>query len=460
MSLMNSIKICLFALVLSLVFTSEGRSESLSDAFVRAYHSNPSLMAARHDYERVLYFVPEAQSGYRPQLNASASQVWSHDKNDINGSIPGFYTDTELSSQNYNLTIVQALFRGGRTQAAVESAKALVKAQSYALLQAEQELFLSVAEAYLGLKEQISIEKLREKNVIVLDEQRLATQDKFDAGLLTKTDVTQAESRLSQAQAALILARSETNKARALYEKVIGFSGASLDEGAFDVMNVDDLPKTIGFVLQKSERDHPRIAQALALKAAAIHDVDGVFGELLPELKAVGSVSRSYDPSLNVSQSDNASISFDLSIPLYQGGATRARIASQQRLVLQREDEVHEVRKQIRLEAISAWNDFVARKSQIEALEKQVVSAKMALDGVVAEAQVGGRTVLDVLDAEEEKLEAQVSLVSAVASYQMSWFSLLAVLGDLTASGLQLSVDGYGFQQKYDDVNGDWMLFK
>lgn len=435
-------------------------AETLSEALVKAYSYNPTLQAARHDYESVLYMVPEAQSGYRPTVNAFASQTWSRDENSVNGNIPGFFEETNLSTQQYGVEVVQALFKGGRTSSAVASAKAFVEARSYALQQSEQDVFLDVVESYLGLRERLAIERLREKNVLVLEEQRQATQDRFDVGTITKTDVSQADARLSQARAALIQAKGETNKARAKYEKTVGIPETYLLEKDFVSIDTIILPKTIGVVIEEAENDHPQIAQARALKNVALHDVDNVFGELLPQLNAVGSVAKTHDPSANIKENDNAQISLDLSIPLYQGGATRARMQSQQKTLLQREDEINEAKRTVRLEAISAWNDFVSNESQIEALKKQVESADVALKGVMAESQVGARTVLDILDAEEELLDARVSLVSAETAYEISKFTLLAVLGDLTLQGLELDGISYDREGKYEEVDGNWMFFE
>ncbi len=444
----------------SLFLSTPIKAESLSEALVKAYVHNPVLQAARHEYEGVLYMVPEAQAGYRPSVNAFASQAWTRDENTINGNIPGFFEQTDLSTQQYGVEIVQALFKGGRTSAAVASAKSFVEAQSYALQKSEQDVLLSVVESYLGLKEHLAIERLREKNVHVLEEQRQATEEQFEVGTITKTDLSQADSRLSQAQAALIEAKGETNKARALYEKTIGIPNAFLLEDDFKTIENITLPQTIGFVLEEADSDHPIIIQAMALKNAALHDVDNVFGELLPQLTATGSVSKTYEPSVNIEENDNARFSFDLSVPLYQGGATRARMVAQQKLVLQREDEINEARRSVRLQAISAWNDYISNESQISALKKQIEAAELALEGVIAESQVGARTVLDILDAEEELLDARVSLVSAETAYEISRFTVLSVLGDLTISGLELDVNAYNAQEKYEDADGNWMFFE
>ncbi|MBK67946.1 MAG: hypothetical protein CMP22_07435 [Rickettsiales bacterium] len=456
---------CLLATV---SMSSASFSESLEEAVVRAYKANPTLQTARYNYESVLYAVPEAKSGYRPSLNVYGTQEWSESESELNSNIPGLQEETDLTTKTAQVEIIQALFRGGRTVAAVNAAKALVKAESQSLAESEQSVLLNAVSAYYGLEEALAIQNLREKNVDVLGEQLEATQARFDVGELTKTDVSQAQSRLSGAKSDLIEAQGNVKKALALYEQIIGEAGDSVlnkkDEEktrfSSSLLQRIELPEDVGQAIDIASERNPLILESLFLKQAADYDVDNVFGELLPELNAYGRFTKSYDPSINVKESEDTAFGLNLTIPLYQGGATRARLQSNKKTLLSLEATLMDTKRSVRQLVIDAWHEYLSTKAQIDAINDQIEAAEIALEGVREESRVGSRTVLDVLDAEEELLNAQVSNVSARSSHIISQFSLLRAVGLLNANYLDLPTQKYDFQAMYDDIEGRWLFME
>lgn len=448
------------------LFASDiAKAETLKEALTRTYATNPVLEGERRAYEAVLYAVPEAKAGYRPSVNVTALQEWTQSQNEINGNIPGFQENTDLSTQAAAVEVIQALFRGGRTIAAVGAAKALVKAQSQALASQEQAVLLEAISVFYQLQEAMAIEGLRRKNVAVLAEQLEATQARFDVGELTRTDVSQARSRLSRAQSDLIAAEGDVRQVIARYETVIGpYDGREKgsDSAVFSSKMLESmsLPQTVGQAIQIAVDRNPNILQANFLKQASEHDVDNVFGELLPELNAFGRFSKAYDPSINVSEAEDTSFGVNFSMPLYEGGAVRARIQNNQKIVRQRDADIAAAKRSVRADVIDAWHEYVSSKAQLKAIDDQISAANVALEGVREESRVGSRTILDVLDAEEEYLNAQVSQISAKSQLAVSQFQLVAALGLLNAYYLELPVELYDFQKRYDDVSGRWLFME
>lgn len=467
--LMLNTKLFFLLFLLILIFCNTGQAETLEEAFVRAYQENPSLKTARFNYESVLYAVPEAKAGYRPSLNLNGTQEWSNTQSELRNNIPGLDDETNLSTRTAQVELVQAIFKGGQTVSAVKAAKSLVKAESQALAESEQVVLLNTVSAYYGLEEALAIKSLRKKNVDVLAEQLEATQARFDVGELTKTDVSQAQSRLSRAKSDLIEAEGNVKKAIAVYEQIVGqynFDEITKDEedvyARFSpaLLEKIQLPESQDQAIDVALDRNPLILQTSFLKDAAEADVDNVFGELLPELNAFGRFTKTFEPSINIDESEDTTFGLSLTVPLYQGGATRARLQSNKKIMYSLETELLETKRSVRQVTIDAWHSYLSSKAQIDALNDQIKAAEVALEGVREESRVGSRTVLDVLDAEEELLNAQVSGISARSNYLISQFSLLKALGVLNANYLELPTEIYDFQAAYDDIAGRWFMME
>jgi outer membrane protein len=190
---------------------------------------------------------------------------------------------------------------------------------------------------------------------------------------------------------------------------------------------------------------------------SALHDVDLVRGELRPTVTLQGAVSASHGASDSSSESNTASISANVSVPLYQSGAVYSRLRASKHTAAQRRLEVDVARKQARESSLQAWENLNSARAQIVSIKDQINAAQVALEGVQREAQVGSRTVLDVLDAEQELLDARVNLVTAERDEKVAAFTLFASLGQLSAQNLQLDVPYYTPEKHADDVRGIWL---
>lgn len=456
----NIFKTSALALVVSVFMASANgaQAEPLKAALAKAYTSNPTLEAQRKELESNLYLIPEAQSNFRPSLGVSGSADWRRTDNEIANPVPSTVSKTDLSTQEMAVSLTQPLYRGGRTRAEVNEARNLVMSNIALLTQTEQDVLLDAVTAYFNLEQARATLRLRKKNEAVLDEQLQATNDRFNVGELTKTDVSQAESRLAESKANRIAAEGDVEQAIAVYEQIIGEFDKSQEKMLNDIALM--LPTSIGEAVDAGLKNHPLIAQTVYNQRVAVDGREQVEGELLPELNLVGSASKTYDPSTFVDESDQMAIGFSLSMPLYEGGAIRSRINRADRVASQRQIQIAEAERLVRQNVINAWNEYQSSKAQIEAINTQIKSAEVALEGVREEASVGTRTVLDILDAEEELVNAQVSLVIAQKDVAISQFQLLQSMGSLNAKTLELDVPYYSYVALMEDLDNNWMLFE
>jgi len=197
---------------------------------------------------------------------------------------------------------------------------------------------------------------------------------------------------------------------------------------------------------------HPLLNQARLAEEAAREGVDLAIGEMLPEVRLVGRVSRNFTPTVTLEKQRIESVQAQVSIPLYQSGAVQSRVRQSKQLVAERRAAVDNGLRIARANAIAAWEALMEARARIAAFEAQVEANRIALDGVKQEAMVGARTTLDILDAEQEFLDAQVDLVSANRDEKLASFELLAAAGGLSARALSLPVAYYDPQAHYRAV--------
>lgn len=438
------------ALGLALGAASPAQAQTLMEALALAYQTNPTLGASVDALRATNEQIAQAQSGWRPRVEASASAgVSSQDT-----SRPGLAdVDDTLNPRSIGIDVVQPVYRGGRTLADTERARNTIEAQRANLTATEQQVLLNAVTAYMNVVRERSVLDLNINNETVLDRQLQAARDRFDVGEVTRTDVSQAISRLSRATSARISADGTLASSVATYEQVIGATPADL---SFPDM-VPMIPTSLDEAIALAEDENPAVIISQFTERAAQASIDLTSGELLPSVDLVASARRALDGTVDGSQSNTASITAQVTVPLYQSGSVYSRVRAAKHVASQRRVQIEESRRLAIAQAISAWEGLQAAKARTESFVREVEATRVALDGVQQEALVGSRTVLDVLDAEQESLDAQVNLVSARRDEVVAAFSLSAAVGQLTANDLGLPVDLYDVQADFERADGRWI---
>ena len=423
-------------------------AESLEDALIKAYQSNPTLEAGRASLRSTDEEISSALANWRPSVSLSGSAGIRDYETDSNGT----KTDNNLTPYTVGLSVTQPIYRGGRTTAETERAEARIKAARAALRSTEQDVMLQVATAYFNVLRDTAVVELNQNNVRVLERQLEATRDRFAVGEVTRTDVSQAEARLAGAKADLISAQGALANTRAQYERLVGNPPSDLE-----IPNpLAGLPTSISDVLATAQAQHPDVLSAIYAEEAAQSDIRLSEGSLYPEVSLAAGVERSHESTTEDVTADNADIIASVSIPLYQQGAVFSNVRSAKQTAGQARIQIDEARRSVIENATSAWETLVTARASIESQQAQVASAEVALDGVQREASVGSRTVLDVLDQEQELLQARVDLVGSRRDAAVAEFQVKAAMGALNAQVLGLPVEVYDTESNYNKVKGQW----
>jgi outer membrane protein len=435
------------------------RADTLEWALVQAYQNNPSLNAQRAALRAADENVPQALSGYRPKLSLTASGGYNYFAESTKARIPGGGTrydqfEESLGTRQFGATATQTLFNGFQTGNRTRQAESGVFGARETLRLTEQQVLLDAATAYMNLIRDQAIVDLNRRNVEVLTEQLKQTRDRFNVGEVTRTDVAQAESRLAAGRSALLGAVSNYVTSQANYRRVIGVNPGRLDPGT----PVDrQSPATLPRAITAGETESPSVLAAMYGVDAAELAVKISEGALYPNLGLTAAYTQSYDALPQILIEKNFSILGQLTVPLYQGGAEYSAIRQSKETLGQQRLNVDVNRDQARATVVQSWGQLDAAKAQIEATTAQVNASEIALNGVREEARVGQRTTLDVLNAQQELVNARVALVTAQHDRVVASYTLLAAVGRLSMQRLGLNVMIYDPQVHYQQVRDAWI---
>jgi TolC family type I secretion outer membrane protein len=352
---------------------------------------------------------------------------------------------------------VQPLFRGFRTVSSINAAEAQVKAQRELLRDAEQKILLETGEAYLGVVEAQAVVELTRRNEQVFQNQLAATRDRFSVGEVTQTDVSQSEFRLQRATAARIQAEGNLVTSRAAYARLVGDMPAGmLEQPNIALSDINDLDEAV----KRAETNNPMVLAAAHGRDAAKENVAYAKGNLLPEVNLVAGASRAWEQSASFpDRQDYASIMARVTVPLYRSGADYSRARAAQQTAVQQRLLIEDARRRVREAAINAWQSLNTSRAAIVSDKAGIEAAEMALKGVREEAKFGTRTTLDILDAEQELLDAKVALVRDERNEASAILRVKAAVGELTAEAQKLPVKIYDANRNYDSVRDKWAGF-
>jgi outer membrane protein len=437
----------LTALVWTLAVIAPAGAETLHEALSAAYKFNPRLDAARATQRATDEEVPRAISGYRPSITGSADTSVRHITTN-----PGSIANGDGNPRGYQVGLVQPLFRGFRTVSAVSAAEATVRAGRETLRLAEQSVLLEAVTAFGDVVRDAAIVRLRENNVTVLTRDLRATQDRFNVGEVTRTDVAQAQARRAAAVAALDLARANLKTSRATFERVIGHPPSFLAEPRAS----NQVAKSLGENVEISLRESPNVVGALYREQAARFAIELVRGELLPTAQLEASYTKRFDDTVGLDWSETSSVTGRLTVPFYTGGEVQARVRQAKQTHIQRLQEIEQARTETQAQVITAWSQLQAAQAAVESDITAVNANRIALAGVREEERVGQRTLLDVLNAEQELLNAEVNLATDQRNVVVASYTVLSTIGRLTAQDLGVSALVYDMEAHYHDVRRKW----
>lgn len=432
---------------------------TLRDALVTAYQTNPDLQAARASQRATDENVPIARAAALPSLSGSASYAVNVEK--TASGVNDYTPDQTLS---LGTTLSAPLYAGGGVRNSIRAARTRVEAGQASLRSVESGVFSAVVTAYLDVTLNAAIVGLNRNNVQVLEVNLKATSDRFEIGDVTRTDVAQSNSRLALARADLRTAEANLVSARERFVQVVGKAPGDLDAAP----PLTGLPAGPDDAVQIALDSNPDLAAARLASKAAGYDVRSAGAARLPRLSVFGTTSY-YDtlgslpgPALAAAtqgHTTSAQIGLSASIPLYQGGGPAAQVRQAQASEGAAFEREISTERQVIATVRADFASWKAANDVIRLNQTAVEAAALSLEGVRAENTVGNRTILNILDAEQELLRAQVQLVTARRNAYVAGFNLLAAMGKAQARDLALDAEPglalYDPQTHYDQTAGD-----
>lgn len=444
-----------FAAAFLVVLNSSASADSLEAALTRAYSSNQTLNAQRAATRAVDEQVPQALSGYRPQIFGTAEASAQASEARAGGqsrTITGY-------PRSVGVSIEQNVFDGFRTPNSVRAAEASVLASREALRNTEQNVLFDAVEAYMNVLRDFAIFDLQRNNVELINEDLRATRERFDVGEVTRTDVAQADARLASGRSQVSVAEANLKASRAIYRQRIGNDPGKLFPGrAIDRL----LPHSIDEAIRVGHAEHPAILAALYNVDVAQMQTKVIEGELLPTVSVQAGVTNSWDNggaggvSSSADRVTTGTVTGRLTVPIYQGGNVSSRVRQAKETLGQRRIEADLTREEVRAAIVSAWGSLEGAKAQIVAAQAQVEAGQIALNGVREESKVGQRTTLDVLNAQQELLNGRVTLITAQRDRVVASYAVYQAVGRLSARHLALSVSEYNATEHYSQVRDKW----
>lgn len=404
-------------------------SLKLEDAFGRAMQSNPSIREAQENARRLHESVPLAISQRLPALNLNSRTDFSRSFN------KHFNRRGILNSnrQSIGVSLSQNLYSSGRNTAAIRQAEHDVR-RSHAELEAvEQRVLLRVAIAYFDVLRARQSVRLRKRSVDAFKTRSEHTISRYRVGQRTQADIAQAEAEWQIAVADLAAARAELRSQQTVFESLVGIPATDLEEGS----GIAGLPSTLDAAAAVAGKAHPAIR-------AAGHAVRGA-EQTVTVAVALSGMRIDLEGSLssfaghNIGQLDyntEARIGVQISVPLYRGGSGGANIRQARKALRQRRLSLLSARRNVVRDAAIAWNNLLAARQRHTALSSALEAARVALNAIQRQAEIGERSTREILDAERNKIDYELAIFSAERDISVYSYRLKAAIGALTAKSL------------------------
>jgi outer membrane protein len=440
------------------------RAETLNGALLRAYNNNPVINSGRAGVRALDEKVPQALSGMRPRVNAGAFLGVQENRmvtkqqdipltdSTLQGPVKSIQSGGSVP-RSANLAIEQPIFDGFKALNATRMAEAGAFGGRERLRLTEQRVLFNAVSDYMNVLRDTAALRLQENNVAVLAEQLRQTRERYVAGQITLTDIAQAEARLAAGRSLVSQARATLDASIGAYRQAIGEEPTKLAPGAA----IDRLiPKTREEVERIAQAEHPVIQAALHDADAADIDIKVLEADFMPKFSIVGNVFTQTDIAGIYNRNIGASVGGRLNVPLYEGGLTSSQVREAKEVAGQKRLDADVARADVIALVRANWGALQAAKAQISAAQTQIAAAERALYGVREEAKAGQRTTLDILNAQQELLNARISLLFAQRERVVASYAVLSAMGRLSPQTLGLDDAPYDPAIHFDQVKGLW----
>lgn len=417
----------------TLAFAGAGQvaAESLADALVKAYQTSPLLDANRAALRGLDEGVPQAKADKRPQVDLSAGASTGTTYEDF---------EDETGRAEIALDATLLIYDNGQTRAAIEAARNRIAAGRANLNDVEQFVLFSAVQAYVDVRRDLEFVRLAGNDVDRLEETLRATQNRFDVGEVTRTDVSQSESRLAASRSTLAAAEGQLEISRDAYRAAVGTRPGDLEP----LPALPALPATLDEATAIGIQRNPAIVAAQFAERVAVYDFDRALAAKGPSIGLSASAGFQRGNTQGAWDGDTfGEVGIQGAMPLYTGGRNDSLVRQAQALLDQRRFELQDEGRNVTQAVAEAWSQLMVAKSTIVARREQAESARIAAEGVAEEARLGARSTLDVLDADQERLQAEAEIVRSMRDEYVAAYGLLQAMGLLTVEHLNLGIASY-----------------
>ncbi len=421
-------------------------AETLADAMVKAYQTSPFLESSRAALRSLDEGVPQASAARKLQSDASLSAASSTRTEDLGNNVDPV---NELrATLNARLVVLDS----GQTKAAVEAARYSVAAGRADLKDVEQFVLFNAVQAYVDVRRDEEFVRLAQNDIDRLEETLRATENRFEVGEVTRTDVSQSEARLAASRSDFAAASGSLEVSRSAYLAAVG----NLPNNLETLPALPDIPATLEEATAIAMQHNPQIVAAQFNERVAVYDFDRARAAKGPSVRLEGSFGARRGNGIGVSGRYDGEAFGEIgvigSMPLYNGGANDSLIRQAQALLDQRRYDVQDTGRTVVQDVAAAWAQLNVSRASFVARQEQAVASRIAAEGVAEEARLGARSTLDVLDADQERLEAEALTVQALRDEYVAVYGLLRSMGLLTVEHLQLGIETYDPDVNYARV--------
>lgn len=427
------------------------KAETLDDALIQAYEGNPQILAERANLRRVDEGVPQALAGWRPTVTFTG-QAGRQNAENVLSTSPNSGTSFTDNFNLLDLKITQPVYKGGGTVAQTAAAEASVSAERARNVATEGTVFLAVITSYFDTLRDTEIVDIDKATEQTYRDMLTVNTGRWHLGELTRTDVVQTEGRAEDATAQRAIDEGALQGDREAYAHVVGHLPGTLTEPTLKPVIAADRDQAVAL----AATHNPTVIGDTFDELSEEHTVDVNRAKLLPTVSIIAEGQRGDGNQLPDFITTNGSVMAQLQVPLYESGSNWSMTRQAIQAVAQAKATTDDARKQAVQSAGSAWQTIVASRKGIAALEKAVVADKLSVQGMQAEQLAGTRTIVDVLNAEQQLYTDQISLAKTQHDLHVAEYTLSQQIGRLTALDLKLNVKLYDARVHYDSVRNKW----
>ncbi|WP_349358518.1 TolC family outer membrane protein [Stappia sp.] len=425
------------------------QAESLRDAMRSAYQASPALKAERARQRATDQGIWKARSAFLPKVSASYGVENRDYRDHLNAE------DNDRIEHNLEVRAEQTLFQGFSGINRLNQAHEESAAGREQLIGAEQDLLFGTGQAYLSVLRDRRNLSHRKSYAHLVAQELTAARRRAELGDATRTDVDQASARYNEAQADLELAKGQLAASEASFERLVG---KPPDKLAWPALPQDLLPASLGAAIDVALRGNPTVRSKISEARASRFAARASVGDMLPRVTASASYLNEYRNRLSDRATEDFRVGVRVNVPLFTGGDNIASVRQARETAAQREFEVDDVRLQVRESVIAAFKQLEASRRRAEAAKRAISANERAVRGLKMEYRGGERTLLDVLNGQQELVNSRTAFEGARYDRTVSELFLLATLGRLAPERFGVAAEPIAVETRLVPTMETWAL--